>query len=65
MKLVVAEKPSVGAAFAKALGVTERKDGYIEGTTTSYRGASVILWSLPVPMLTMNATRNGISTICL
>ena len=31
MKLVVAEKPSVGAAFVKALGVTERKNGYIEG----------------------------------
>ena len=31
MKLVVCEKPSVGAALAKALGVTERKNGYIEG----------------------------------
>ena len=31
MKLVMCEKPSVGAAVAAALGVTGRKDGYIEG----------------------------------
>ena len=31
MKLVIAEKPSVGLALAKALGVTGRKKGYIEG----------------------------------
>ena len=31
MKLVICEKPSVGAAVAAALGVTGRKDGYIEG----------------------------------
>lgn len=31
MQLVIAEKPSVGVALAKALGVTEKKDGYIEG----------------------------------
>ena len=30
MKLVICEKPSVGAAVAAALGVTGRKDGYIE-----------------------------------
>ena len=29
--LVVAEKPSVGAAYAKVLGATNRKDGYLEG----------------------------------
>lgn len=29
--LVVAEKPSVGMTIAKALGVTDRKTGYIEG----------------------------------
>ena len=27
MQLVIAEKPSVGVALAKALGVTEKKDG--------------------------------------
>ena len=31
MKLVICEKPSVGAAVAAALGVTGKKDGYIEG----------------------------------
>ena len=29
--LVVAEKPSVGAAYAKVLGATNRQDGYLEG----------------------------------
>ena len=39
MKLVICEKPSVGAAVAAALGVTGKKDGYIEGNgyvTVSY-----------------------------
>ena len=31
MKLVIAEKPSVGAALAKALGAREKKKGYIGG----------------------------------
>lgn len=31
MQLVVAEKPSVGMALAKALGVSGKKDGYVEG----------------------------------
>ncbi|MGL5435492.1 MAG: DNA topoisomerase 3 [Lachnospiraceae bacterium] len=31
MKLIIAEKPSVGAAIAVALGVFGRKNGYIEG----------------------------------
>ena len=30
-KLVVSEKPSVGAAYAKVLGATNRNDGYWEG----------------------------------
>ena len=30
-QLVVSEKPSVGAAYAKVLGVTNRQDGYWEG----------------------------------
>ncbi|MEM4067421.1 MAG: DNA topoisomerase, partial [Candidatus Micrarchaeaceae archaeon] len=29
MKLVIAEKPSVGMDFAKALGIKDKKDGYI------------------------------------
>lgn len=31
MKLIICEKPSVGAAVAKVLGVTQKKDGYLEG----------------------------------
>jgi len=31
MQLVIAEKPSVGMALAKALGASDRKDGYVEG----------------------------------
>ena len=31
MILVIAEKPSVGAAIGKVLGATSRKDGYLEG----------------------------------
>ena len=32
MRLVIAEKPSVAAAYAAALGVKGKKDGYIEGS---------------------------------
>lgn len=31
MQLVIAEKPSVGMALAKALGVSGKKNGYVEG----------------------------------
>ena len=31
LKLVIAEKPSVAMNLAKALGATNRKDGYLEG----------------------------------
>ena len=31
MKLIIAEKPSVAQTIAAALGVKEKKDGYIEG----------------------------------
>lgn len=30
-KLIVGEKPSVAQAIAKALGITKRRDGYLEG----------------------------------
>ena len=36
--LVIAEKPSVGAAIAAALGVSGKKDGYMEG------GGYIISW---------------------
>ena len=38
MKLVIAEKPSVGMALAKALGVAGKKNGYVEG------GGYIISW---------------------
>lgn len=38
MRLVIAEKPSVAAALAAALGVKNKKDGYIEG------GGYLISW---------------------
>lgn len=33
MKLIIAEKPSVAAAYAAALGATNKKDGYYEGNS--------------------------------
>ena len=30
-KLIVTEKPSVAQAIGKALGITKRRDGYLEG----------------------------------
>ena len=31
MKLVIAEKPSVGAAIAAVIGANEKRSGYFEG----------------------------------
>lgn len=31
MRLVITEKPSVGVAYSHALGISDKKDGYIEG----------------------------------
>jgi len=31
MKLVIAEKPSVGMSLAAVLGAAEKKDGYMQG----------------------------------
>ena len=31
MKLIIAEKPSVGKTIADVVGATTKKDGYIEG----------------------------------
>ena len=38
MRLVIAEKPSVAFSIAKALGISGKKDGYIEG------GGYIITW---------------------
>lgn len=40
MILVIAEKPSVGAAIAAVLGATERKDSYIQG------GGYIVSWCI-------------------
>ena len=32
MKLVIAEKPSVGVSIAKVLNANDRKNGYYEGS---------------------------------
>lgn len=48
MKLVICEKPSVGAAVAAALGVTGKKDGYIENDKYVFRKRKLIwrYWTL-------------------
>ena len=40
MKLVIAEKPSVGAAIAAVLGATEKRSGYFEG------GGYLVSWCI-------------------
>lgn len=40
MKLIISEKPSVGAAIAAALGARDRKNGYIEGN------ALIVSWCI-------------------
>lgn len=42
MKLVIAEKPSVGAAIAAALGVTGKKTDILKITAISFLGVSGI-----------------------
>lgn len=59
MKLIIAEKPSVVASIAAALGVKEKKDGYIEG------GGFLVSWcvghliGLAEAPPTGNSTKNG------
>ena len=40
MKLVIAEKPSVGAAIAAVLGANEKRSGYFEG------GGYLVSWCI-------------------
>ena len=47
MKLIIAEKPSVAFAIAKALGVKGSKDGYIENKEFIITGI-VFCWTVPV-----------------
>ena len=49
MKIVIAEKPSVGRELAKVFGATARKDGYIEGKGYSFTWAFGHLLQLAPP----------------
>lgn len=49
MKLVIAEKPSVGRELAKVFGATAKKDGYIEGKGYSFTWAFGHLLQLAPP----------------
>jgi DNA topoisomerase-3 len=49
MKIVIAEKPSVGRELAKVFGATTRKDGYIEGNGYSFTWAFGHLLQLAPP----------------
>lgn len=49
MKIVIAEKPSVGRELAKVFGATNRKDGYIEGKGYSFTWAFGHLLQLAPP----------------
>ena len=44
-KLVIAEKPSVAQSIAAALGVKNKKDGYMEG------GGIIVLGTTLIPLL--------------
>lgn len=46
MQLIIAEKPSVGAAIAAALGAANRKNGYIEGSDRSPAGGIIVSWCI-------------------
>ncbi|MCZ4243913.1 DNA topoisomerase 3 [Pedobacter punctiformis] len=49
MRIVIAEKPSVGRELAKVFGATTRKDGYIEGKGYSFTWAFGHLLQLAPP----------------
>jgi len=49
MKVIIAEKPSVGRELAKVFGATTRKDGYIEGKDYSFTWAFGHLLQLAPP----------------
>ncbi|TDO24036.1 DNA topoisomerase III [Pedobacter duraquae] len=49
MKIVIAEKPSVGRELAKVFGATVKKDGYIEGKGYSFTWAFGHLLQLAAP----------------
>ena len=64
MRLVIAEKPSVAAALAAALGVKNKKDGYMDG------GGYLISWcvghlvELAEAAAMGSSTKSGAMTVC-
>ena len=48
MKLVIAEKPQLGAVIAEAIGIVGRKDGYIEckGGYIECKGGYNVTWAI-------------------
>ena len=45
MKLVIAEKPSVGAAIAAVMGANEKRSGYFEG------GGYLVSWCIGLSLI--------------
>ena len=62
MKLVICEKPSVGAAVAAALGVTGKKTDISRGTVMLSLGVSGIWYSFPKLPPMGSSTENGATT---
>lgn len=63
-RLVIAEKPSVGAAYAKVLGATNRQDGYWEGTVMKTQtGRDSFSESRPVFSLKMHNGRDSMELL--
>lgn len=49
MKLVIAEKPSVGAAIAAVMGANEKRSGYFEG------GGYLVSWCISSSLISASA----------
>ena len=49
MKVIIAEKPSVGREIAKVFGATTKKEGYIEGKGYAFTWALGHLLQLAAP----------------
>ena len=63
MKLVIAEKPSVGAAIAAVLCANEKRSGYFEGSGYLVSWCIGHLISLRTRRPTTSSTENGSMTI--
>ena len=65
MKLIIAEKPSVAAAYAAALGAANKKDGYFEGNSLLVSWCIGHLVSLAEAGAYDENYKNGDMRICL